>query len=332
MKDEPLIKYNKELNKLKSMKMGGYEYLVNSRMGYYPYFATTVRNRVRQKKAVNVACTGEGGISKSYICNDICRVISPKYFNVECVVFTYVEFMRFVNIERMGVPIVFDEPSYAMSKRDWYNEINKALTKTIESFRFKVHPLFIPVINKNLIDKDIRTYLLQYHITMRDRGKGTVYRLYPSQIKEGKVYQYEMCKIDYDLFDNNLCSIPSCLGCKKLDPKNKDDRCMIFRAQYERKKALTQEERYEKALEDAEKKESKNLSDEEIEVKLLTIFDKFYDKEKKRIDVEIMATLGRREFGINLGHNKKYRVAKMIKYDYPQHFNIEDDEEIPEKP
>jgi len=327
MISEPIIEYNEEINKLKSKKIGHHEYLVNSSLGYYPYFTSTVKNRVRRKRAVNVVVTGEGGVSKSYTCLDICRVISPKHFDINCIVFTYVEFMRFITIEKMGVPVTFDEPSYAMSKRDWYNEINKALTKTIESFRFKVHPLFIPVINKTLLDKDIRTYLLQYHISMKDHGKGVVYRLYPSQIKEGKVYQYQMCKLDYGLFDNNICDIPSCLGCNKLDPKVKENRCMVFRAQYERKKAKTQEERYETALEDAEKKESKNLSDEEIEVKLLTIFDKYYDEEKKRIDVEIMSTLCRRDFSIHLGHNKKYRIAKMIKYDYPQYFEETDEED-----
>jgi len=321
MLNELPLKYNEKVTSLKSMKMGHHEYLVNTVMGYYPYFTVTIRNRVRQKKASNIVVTGEGGISKSYTCLDICRVISPNHFDVNCVVFSYIEFMRFITISKMGVPVTFDEPSYAVGKSDWYNQVNKALTKTIESFRFKVHPLFIPVINKSLLNKDIRTYLLQYQITMSNRGKGSVYRLYPSQVKDGKVYNYQICKINYDLFDNNICDEPSCLGCKKLDPRDKDKRCMLFRAQYERKKAKTQEERYETALVDAEKKESRNLSDEEIEVKLLTIFDKYYDKEKNRIDVEIMSTLCRREFKIHLGHNKKYRIAKMIKYDYPTMFD-----------
>ena len=34
---------------------------------------------------------------------------------------------------KMGKCIVFDEPSYALGKRDWYKEIQKVLVHTIES-------------------------------------------------------------------------------------------------------------------------------------------------------------------------------------------------------
>ena len=161
-----------------------------------------IRARVKALKIVNCTVTGEAGVSKSYTASDVCRVLSPKHFSVDDIVFTYSEFLRAVITALMGVPIEFDEPSYAMSKKDWYKDLVKALVKTIESFRFKGKPLFIPIINKALLEKDIRTYLLQYHVVMHDRGKGTVYRLYPSQFKD-KVYSYEFCKLRYGLFDNN---------------------------------------------------------------------------------------------------------------------------------
>lgn len=312
---------------LKKYKIGYHEFLVNPTLGYYPYFSMELRARVQALKIINCVITGEAGVSKSYTASDVCRILSPKHFTVDDIVFKYPEFLRAVMTSRMGTPIEYDEPSYAMSKKDWYKDVVKALVKTIESFRFKGKPLFIPVINKALLEKDIRTYLLQYHLVMHDRGKGTTYRLYPSQFKD-KVYSYEFCKIRYGLFDNNLCNRKSCLKgrgnsyCEKLDPKDKSKRCPIFRANYERKKLGTQEERYAIALEESEIKEYSKLSIDEIQAKVLSNFDKFYNVDKNIIDIDLLAIVLRREHMIKLGHNKLYRLAKQIKYDHPKLFDI----------
>jgi len=309
-----------KIERLKPMKLGNHEFLVNPTLGYYPYFSIDLRKRVKQTKIINVVCTGEGGVSKSYTVSDLCRVLSPRHFDVDDIVFKYPEFLRCVITAKRGTPIEFDEPSYAMSKKDWYKDVTKALVKTIESFRFKGKPLFIPIINKALLEKDIRTYLLQYHIVMHDRGKGNVYRLYPSQFKEGKVYSYEMVKLRYGLFDNNLCNKKSCLLCKKLNPSDKSKRCIIFRARYERKKLGTQEERYKVALEESELKEYSKLDMDEIEAKAINYFDKYYNPNKNIIDIDLLAIVLKRECKIRLGHNKLYRLSKQIKYDHPSLF------------
>lgn len=311
-----------ELPKLKSMKLGSHEFLVNSKLGYYPYFSVELRKRVRNMKANNIVGTGEGGIGKSYMLSDICRTLSP-YFGIEDVVYRYPEFLRCVQTARKGTPIEFDEPSYAMSKKDWYMEVTKALVKTIESFRFKGKPLFIPIINKQLLEKDIRSYLMQYHVHIYDRGKARVYRLYAAQDRD-KVYRYELCQLRYKMFDINLCSKKSCLsginGCPKLFPSDTSKRCMVFRAQYERKKISTQEERYEKAIEDAEIKETSKLDLDEIEAKIMVYFDKFYIVDKDKIDTDLLAIILKRMLNIRIGHNKLYRLKRMIEYDHPDYF------------
>jgi len=303
---------------LKKMKMGSHAFLVNPSYGFYPYFSVELRKRIKRKMAINITGTGEGGIGKSYLLSDICRVMS-KSFDTDDIVYRYPEFLRCVQTTRRGTPIEFDEPSYAMSKKDWYKEVTKALVKTIESFRFKGKPLFIPIINKKLLEKDIRSYLLQYHIHIIDRGYAKVYRTYASQFTE-KVYNYEVCKIRYGMFDNNLCNIDSCLGCKKLDPYDHSKRCNIFRAKYERKKKYTQEERYKIALEEADRLEYTELSMDEIEAKIMDDFDKFYNIDKNDIDQDIMALVLEREHKIKLGHNKQVRLKKQIRYDYPNLF------------
>ncbi len=310
------------IEKLKPYKLGNHEFFINSSLGYYPYFSIEIRQRVKKHMAVNCVVTGEGGVSKSYTTADICRTLSPKHFDVDDIVFRYPEFLRSVITSKRGTPIEFDEPSYAMSKKDWYKDIVKALVKTIESFRFKGKPLFIPIINKALLEKDIRTYLLQYQIAMKDRGRGTAYHLFASQFKEGKVYSYEICKLRYGLFDNNLCSKPSCLICRKLNPDDKEKRCPIFRARYERKKILTQEDRYKLALEDSERQEHSRLSLDEIQAKAIDYFDKFYNPDKNIIDIDMLEIVLRRESKIYVGQNKRYRLAKQIKYDHPKLFEI----------
>jgi DNA polymerase III delta prime subunit len=111
--------------------------------------------------ATNVVFTGEPGIGKSYMAIAVARMLEglpaegKDRFPVDQVVFTFSEFMDLVLRLKSGKINVFDEPSYAIEKREWYRELNQALTKTIESFRFKVHPLFIPVVNKSLKNTEI---------------------------------------------------------------------------------------------------------------------------------------------------------------------------------
>ena len=303
--------------KLAPMKIGRHEYLVNTALGYYPYFSITLRQRVKQKKVINAIVTGEGGIGKSYTAIDICRTLSPKYFNEDDIVFNYLDFMRAVVTSKRGTPIMFDEPSYAMSKKDWYKELTKALVKTIESFRFKGKPLFIPIINKALLEKDIRTYLIQFHVAVYDRGKARVYRVYQSAFQP-KAYNYELCKLHYKMFDNNLCDKDSCLTCKHLAPKNIKDRCPIFRARYERKKMQTQEARYEEQIQEAEKDEISKLTLEEIEPMVIKHADLFVDIDKNKIDRNKLDLTLRRKLNIRIGHNKLYRLANLLEFDYPK--------------
>ena len=310
---QPLQKH-----KLTPIKMGSHEYLINPALGYYPYFSVELRRRVKQKRINNMCFTGEGGVGKSYQCSDVFRTLS-KNFDVDDIVFTYTEFLRAVITTKRGTPIMFDEPSYAMSKKDWFKEVTKALVKTIESFRFKGKPLGIPIINKSLLEKDIRSYLLQFHIVCKDRGEAEVYRIYPSQWNQ-KVYNYEICRLKYGMFDYNLCDRDSCLDCKKLDPSDKSKRCMIFRARYERIKSTTQDERYAEALDEAETKEAEKMSLDEIEAKILDYFDIFYNVDKNDIDIDLLAMAAKRKLGVRLGHNKTYRLKKQIMFDHPNLF------------
>jgi len=292
---------------LQKLRVGFQEFYYDQNLAVYPRFSITLRQRIKQKRATNVVTSGEGGIGKTYNNIDICRGLNNR-FTIDQVVFRYSEFLQAVLYTPMGVPIVFDEPSYAMSKREWYKELNQALVKTIESFRFKVHPLFIPIISKSLLDKTIRNYLLQFQIVVQDRGKAEVYRLSPSPFMD-KTYHPWFCSLRYPLFDRHLCNKDSCLSCRWLNKP--DEPCQIFRATYERKKAQTQDERYEQQMEAAQAKDSQQLTNTQIATLLIPNIHECLD-EKGKLSARKVRGYLEVDCRIRVGNNRSYDIVEVL--------------------
>jgi len=297
--------------------IGQSDFLLDVDRAYFPHFTILMRSRVKAKKATNVVVSGEAGVGKSMICIQMALNISPKKkgvprFGIDNVVFTFKEFMEQVMKSGMGVPIVFDEPSYAMGKREWYKQVNQALVKTIESFRFKVRPLFIPIINISLLDKSVRSQLVQFHVVMHDRGRGSVYEISPSQFQD-KTYWNYICELDYPMLNVAECPKTTCLGCKTLG------NCPLLRAQYERKKAATQETRYAKAIEEESMRESRSMTIDEVKEEAMGYINEFFNVEKNMLDAELMRIVLRARCGIIIGKNKANHLKKLIVYEYPQY-------------
>ena len=305
------------MSQLQKLKFSKATFLVNKDLGYFPYFQFILRSRLKKKKAVNVVVTGEAGEGKSYEAWTLCILLDPK-FTVDQIVYFYSSYMKLVRHLGMYRPIMFDEPSYAMGKRDWFKQVNKVLVQTIESQRFKIHPIFIPIINKSLLDKTIREHLIQFQVIVRDRGIADVYRIQASQFEE-KIYHHPICRLHYPLIGECPTEYfegknrDSCLGCEKLKI------CPIFRAQYERKKASIQDKRYEQAEAEAEYLETKVLTDDQIENFLYSIRTKFTNDNGK-IDVDLLRIVAREDFGVHLGHNRAYRIKKAIEYHHQNEF------------
>lgn len=319
-----------QLPDLRLMNYKGWQTLFSSDLDVRPIFQDNVTWRTTHKLATNVCVTGEPGIGKSYEAVDICRVFEGLYanskgeivdrFKLKQVVFTHSGYMELILQLPLGKPIVFDEPSYAMGKRDWFKDIQKVLVHTLESQRFLVHPLFIPIINMSLLDKTIRAYLIQFQIHVVGRGHGLVYRLKPSQATD-KVYRIFMCELYYHLFDSHLCNRDSCLGCKKLgdaeDPRPGD--CQIFRARYERKKKSTQFVRYEQAKDQALQKESQDLTEKQIEEILMPKIEQLLNERSGKLDVSRMRVFLRGE-GILISTWKAYQIKGNIEAAHPEIF------------
>ena len=188
------------------------------------------------------------------------------------------------------------------------------MVHTLESQRFLVHPLFIPIINMSLLDKTIRNYLIQFQIHVVGRGHGIVYRLSPSQSTD-KVYREFMCELFYHQFDYHLCKKDSCLGCKSLL-----DGCPIFRAQYERKKRGTQFERYEQAKDQAIMKESSELTEKQIEEMLVPHLDELLSERTGRISTAKMRLFLRREQRVRISTWKAYQIKGNLEAQFPDKF------------
>lgn len=293
---------------VKKINVRGWEVLKQSDEGTYPIFTYQIATRIKKKLATNVAVVGEAGIGKSYQAIQIAMMQDRKFNPEKQVVFGLSGFMEAVMKLKMGKPIVFDEPSYAMGKRDWYKEINKALVLTIESFRFKVHPLFIPIINVNLLDRSVRNYLLQYQVHVLDRGFARVFRINPSQ-RSDKIYQYYLCDLKYGILNDVGCKKDTCLGCRRLKG------CKSWRASYERKKASVQEGRYSQTMDESQLRDTKELSISELEEMAYKIKDLFMDDNK--IDTIKLIVAMDDEHNVKLSQYKAMQIRKRIEMHNP---------------
>jgi len=312
--------------KLQVINYNGWETLVSSELAVSPIFQKIIRGRTTQKLATNICVTGEPGIGKSYAAIDIARVFEGLYkskttgeirgrFKVNQIIFTHSDYMTLLLKLKMGKAIVFDEPSYAMGKRDWYKDLNKVLAQTMESQRFLIHPMFIPVINMSLLDKTIRSYLIQYQVHVIGRGHAWVYRVQPHRSLD-KIYYKFICELFYHQFDSHLCKKDSCLGCKQLDD------CEVFRAKYERKKRDTQFTRYEQAKDQARIKESKEFTEFQLEEMLEPcLTDLISEKTGKLSTGKMRVALRQHDPPVFISVWKAYQIKGSLEAKHPELFD-----------
>jgi len=302
------------MNETKYLRIGQYKYPYDVDRGIYPIFQLSIRKRINAKKAVNIAITGEAGIGKSYGAITLAQSLDPKFDIDTQVVFNLKGFMEAVMNLKSGRPIVFDEPSYAIGKHDWYKNVNNALRKTMESFRYKLHPLIIPIISISLLDKTVRSYLLQYHVILSDRGKGRAYALSADQYGKDKTYYTTICDWHFSLLKEK-CKEDSCLGCKTLPE------CNEWMAKYERKKNTIQEERYMDVLREAIAEEDRvkqsKLTIDDVLQKIAEHANELTLTQRKRIDRVSLKVLIEKHLHTVISDRKSEEYAKRFMLKHP---------------
>ena len=301
-----------------------------------PYFSSLVISRIRKQQPNNMIITGEPGISKTYTAEQLSRFIQPSIggqFSVEeQTAYVYSEFMKLMIELPEGYIIILDEPEYVAGHRDWYKDVNKALVSTTRSGRFKVHPLLIPTINKSLLDKVIRKYLLQYMINLDDRGEGVVYKILPSSFDES-VFHKPLTLIRVEMLDISTCpkkkqvkiydktlnryitkEVPEswCLNCKDFDT------CPLDRAKYERKRKEIQMQRYQEDFDKTKGQEGLSLSPQQLEEKIVKVLDKVSVRRTGRYDHHSLMVVLEDTYGIVLSENKAVALAKRLTIKFPR--------------
>lgn len=241
---------------LKWIKFHGQVVPYNAALGVTLKWFNHIQGRVTKKLSTKIIVVGEAGISKTYTALGIAQFFDRR-FSVGEVIFGHKDYMELTLKLRAGRWITLDEPSYVLGKREWYNELNKILVQTIESDRYRVHPLVIPIISKDLLDKTLREHLIQFMIIMYDLGRGEIYRLTRDHFND-KVLYHHVCGLMVLTVKRNLindCKRTTCLGCSQLPNCNK-----FIWPQYERKRNEIQTQRYKQGMSDIEKKEKRRLS------------------------------------------------------------------------
>lgn len=144
-----------------------------------PFLSNIVKTRIKQEKNNLMLVTGEASSGKSYLGLSLCEYFDPK-FNVDKVIFTPKQFFDTVLNLPKNSWVLLDEPAQALSHREWYSDINKCITWTVESFRFRLIHMVFTAINPSLIDKVLRDYLLHFLLVMKTRGHAQIYQYAPS--------------------------------------------------------------------------------------------------------------------------------------------------------
>ena len=290
---------------LKWIKFHGHIVPYNSALGVTLKWFNHIQGRITKKLSTKIIVVGEAGISKTYTALAIAEFFDRR-FGVKEVIFGHRDYMELTLKLRAGRWIVLDEPSYVLGKREWYNELNKILVQTIESDRYRVHPLLIPIISKDLLDKTLREHLIQFMVIMWDLGKGDVYRLTRDHFND-KVLYHHVCGLKVLTPKRNLvleCGRTTCLECRHLETCNK-----FIWPKYERKRHAVQSQRYKKGMDDIEVKEKRRLSFRERIAQSEKNKDNLVD-EDGRYDITKLMLFHR------VGEAYAYRLRKALEGDY----------------
>lgn len=311
MSDLPSLDWALNLDKHKPeppkvISVNGWDFLADQAHNIGPYFTNELLARIHQKKTCNTLIVGEAGIWKTSCGIQICRVLN-KRFTIESIVYSDTEYYSVLQNQKFkkGDPLLFDEPQFYAFNRDFFKQQQNALVKSITSQRFLVRPLFIALINANLIDLQIRKYLCKYQIECTDRGKARVMEIIP-HFREDKVHYRHICDLEYGIMDNDLCDRDSCLDCSKLSD------CKLFRAKYERKKAKHVMPKYVEEERKSQNRENKSLTEEDI-ADIAYPLRQQYVKANGRIDVnKLLIVLRECPKHINLAHTQAYLVKTIL--------------------
>ena len=158
-----------------------------------PWFWEELDERRKTGGNVVAVATGPNNSGKSYWCLELCRQIHFAYglepFTEDGIVFNSRQFWERMQGSSTEAWALWDEPNKGLSHRDWYEEMNKAVTTFIQTFRFKRKSLLLALPHVRLLDKSARAVLL-FEGMMKRPGLARVHQLEPDYFGNHEFYKY----------------------------------------------------------------------------------------------------------------------------------------------
>lgn len=90
---------------------------------------------------------------------------------------------------------LWDEPNKGLSHQDWYDEMNKAVTRYIQTFRFKHKNLLLALPQLRLLSKSARAVVL-FEAMMKRPGLARIHQLEPDYFGSREFYKYGRGEVD----------------------------------------------------------------------------------------------------------------------------------------
>jgi len=158
-----------------------------------PWFWEEMAERRKAGGNVVALATGQPNIGKSYWClallQEIHRSWSLSKITSEAIVFNSGQFWKRMQESEEEAWTLWDEPNKGLSHRDWYEEMNKAVTTFIQTFRFKKKSLLLALPHMRLVDKSARAVCL-FEAMMKKPGLARIHQLEPDYFGNREFYKY----------------------------------------------------------------------------------------------------------------------------------------------
>src|SRR6266487_1972533 len=149
----------------------------------HPWFFDQWRERHKRNKNMILCSTGQSlGIGKSHWLLDAFEEIDPS-FTIDQVVFTTAQFWYAVDLLPSSEwhPIMWDDPTRGLQKRDWYLDVNKTVTsfmKTASRYKRKDVGFAVPTFDDlDIAVREIMVVEAQMEEAEQVKGWKRIYEL-----------------------------------------------------------------------------------------------------------------------------------------------------------
>jgi hypothetical protein len=227
-----------------------------------------VKDRFKTNNSWLATMVGKTGSGKSWSAIKIAESLDPE-FTIDNIVFTSDEFLALLESPRLkrGSFIIFDEAGISFGARDFYTDVNKALSAVLQSMRALNFGTIFTVPNMSFVDKHARKLVHSVIETLCiNREEGYV----EAKWKNVWANPIRDMKDPYYIYPTHLTG-----GLIR-----QESRTRIYKAstklieEYEKKKMEFLHKTIQKSAETSRKESSKRIGDNEIQAKLQA------DKEK----------------------------------------------------